>query len=665
MCAPSPPPPPDYAQIAREQGAANREAALQQGIFNNPNISNPYGSRVVNYTQGEGDLAGYWIPTIEDQLTPEGQSLFDLQQRISGRLGGMAEDALGRVEDSFANPFSFAGMPEMVSGDGPADYVRQNRGQIQTGLDLSGLGPIVQQLDLEGMAGISMPDFSGVGDITTGIDMGGISGWETDLRRYLRGLPEMQYEMGDAGEIQREFGDAGPLYRNLNFENMGDLATEYDYSGLTGLQDADEATRTSIVNSIIGRFEPRLLQDEENKRAELVARGFRPGTEAWQRELDQLGRNRSDFYLGANLAGGQEMRNLWDMSMGNRRQTWQEAMAQGDFHNAALLQQQERRVADELTRGQFANQAQQQAYEQARGRAAFSNEAQQQTFEQMLQEMEFENQQRGVGIEQGIAQANFANQARQMQVAERAALAQFANQAQAQQFGQARDAAAAMNAAQGQDYQQRFNTAAFQNQANQQGYQQQLGAGIFANAAQAQQNQQAWGDVNQYNAMQENARNRAIQEALMLRNMPLDELNRARTGAQFQVPNFGQPSGASVQPSPVFGAAQAQNADAMARYNAGVGTSNQAMSGLFSLGAAALGSSGFFPWLAGLAGSSDRRLKSDIRRVGTHPLGIGIYSYTIRGQRELGVMADEVLAVRPEAVLRGADGYLMVNYGVL
>jgi hypothetical protein len=62
---------------------------------------------------------------------------------------------------------------------------------------------------------------------------------------------------------------------------------------------------------------------------------------------------------------------------------------------------------------------------------------------------------------------------------------------------------------------------------------------------------------------------------------------------------------------------------------------------------------------------SDRRLKSNIVRIGTHPLGIGIYEYDIDGSRQRGVMADEVLTVLPEAVLTGDDGYMMVNYGVL
>jgi hypothetical protein len=63
--------------------------------------------------------------------------------------------------------------------------------------------------------------------------------------------------------------------------------------------------------------------------------------------------------------------------------------------------------------------------------------------------------------------------------------------------------------------------------------------------------------------------------------------------------------------------------------------------------------------------TSDRRLKTDVVLRGTHPLGIGIYEYTIDGRREVGVMADEVEKVRPDAVSIGENGYKQVDYSKL
>ena len=63
---------------------------------------------------------------------------------------------------------------------------------------------------------------------------------------------------------------------------------------------------------------------------------------------------------------------------------------------------------------------------------------------------------------------------------------------------------------------------------------------------------------------------------------------------------------------------------------------------------------------------SDVRLKTNIVRIGTHPIhGVGIYEYDIQGERERGVIAQEVQQVRPDLVREHVSGYLMVNYGGL
>lgn len=82
------------------------------------------------------------------------------------------------------------------------------------------------------------------------------------------------------------------------------------------------------------------------------------------------------------------------------------------------------------------------------------------------------------------------------------------------------------------------------------------------------------------------------------------------------------------------------------------------------------GALGTFSDLGGLAGIgslfSDRRLKRNIRRVGTHPCGVPLYEfeYIWGGARRIGVIADEVLRVNPDAVGERA-GYLTVNYAAL
>jgi Chaperone of endosialidase len=61
---------------------------------------------------------------------------------------------------------------------------------------------------------------------------------------------------------------------------------------------------------------------------------------------------------------------------------------------------------------------------------------------------------------------------------------------------------------------------------------------------------------------------------------------------------------------------------------------------------------------------SDMRLKHDIVLLGRLDDGLGYYRFVYNGGHiaYVGVMAQEVRTVAPEAVMRGADGYLRVSY---
>ena len=153
-------------------------------------------------------------------------------------------------------------------------------------------------------------------------------------------------------------------------------------------------------------------------------------------------------------------------------------------------------------------------------------------------------------------------------------------------------------------------------------------------------------------------RRQAISEMLSQRQVPLNEITALMSGSQVQNP-FSTPgyTGSQVAPAPVYGATQASGQYGTDVYNADVGSQNAMMQGLFGLGSAAL------PIFA--LGASDRRLKSNIHRIATHPLGIGIYEYDIFDRHEIGVMAQELLEVKPEAVFIHPEGYMMVDYGQL
>jgi hypothetical protein len=64
---------------------------------------------------------------------------------------------------------------------------------------------------------------------------------------------------------------------------------------------------------------------------------------------------------------------------------------------------------------------------------------------------------------------------------------------------------------------------------------------------------------------------------------------------------------------------------------------------------------------------SDMRLKHDIVPLGRLEDGLGYYRFVYNGGHTayVGVMAQEVQAIMPQAVTRGADGYLRVSYDLL
>jgi len=64
---------------------------------------------------------------------------------------------------------------------------------------------------------------------------------------------------------------------------------------------------------------------------------------------------------------------------------------------------------------------------------------------------------------------------------------------------------------------------------------------------------------------------------------------------------------------------------------------------------------------------SDRRLKTDIRKVGVAANGLPLYTFRYMGGdvQFRGVMAQDVLNHTPEAVVTLPSGYLAVNYGML
>ncbi len=200
-----------------------------------------------------------------------------------------------------------------------------------------------------------------------------------------------------------------------------------------------------------------------------------------------------------------------------------------------------------------------------------------------------------------------------------------------------------------QGYNQNLQAAQFQNQALGQASALDLANMQAGNQAMAQQ----YGLNQQFADAQNRLRQQAIAEQMQRRGMSLNEMNALLSGQQVAMPQMPSFSQASRSETPnLLGATQMGYDAQLGAYNA-----EQAAFGNLLGAGAQLGSTAMM--------FSDRRLKSNIKRVGTHAIGVGIYDYTMMGVAQRGVIAQEVQKVRPDLVERHANGYLMVNYGGL
>jgi hypothetical protein len=156
-----------------------------------------------------------------------------------------------------------------------------------------------------------------------------------------------------------------------------------------------------------------------------------------------------------------------------------------------------------------------------------------------------------------------------------------------------------------------------------------------------------------------NANNQAFQQQAYNQMQPINVINALRTGSQVTNPNFvNTPTQANTAGPDILGATNAQYTNELNSVNAQNANSANLAGGLMKLGGT-------------LYTGSDINLKTDIKRIGTHDLGMGIYTYHYKDGYDLptglqvGVMAQEVEKVIPEAVIVTDSGFKAVNYAML
>jgi hypothetical protein len=680
------PPPPDYAAAAAATAAGNLETAKYTTSANRVNQVTPYGN--LNYSmtptvdQGAYDKA---MADYQSQLANYNQSLQSYNNQpaannynpfMMGGMGGMASFAnqsrgeapvapIAPTADKYQTGQNWTAT-QTLSPEQQAIYEQEsrlNQGLLSTanrgldyannvlsqpGVDLSQLPSLTSNVPAGRLAtGYNVQSATGnvanpMLQTNSGANFNARNDLVNNANQMMTNANANQMAGGNVANpnVQTSLNLSGVPALKSNIDQYGQIQNQINTQGLPsyGINPGE-----TFSDAIMRRLQPDLERQRSAEESRLANQGIGLGSNAYSTAKDILGRQQNDAMTSAIIQGmgvGLQANQQQFGQNAAQQQATNAAQAQGFGQNAAQTQAQNaansQAFQQALAGGQFGNQAAGQQFGQNLSAQQLQNQAAAQNNATNLANAGFTNQALSNQFGQNLSANQFANQVGQQNNANALANAQFANQAAGQQFGQNISAAQLANQAAAQNTGNAANLAAFGNQSVGQQFQQGLANAQLGNQAQQQGFQQ-----QAYNQMQ-----------------PINVINALRTGSQVQNPSYAQSAQMpQVAGADMLGATQQGYNAQIANVNAQNAASGGFMGGLMNLGGAYL--------------MSDENLKTDIKRIGTHDLGMGIYSYSYKDGYNLptgiqvGVMAQEVEKVIPEAVIVTDSGFKAVNYAML
>lgn len=648
MCTPSAPPAPDYKLAAQQTAAGNQNASIAAQYGNMTNQVGPqqysYDAETGKYTPtGTSTGVTYTNPAQPDS---QGSMPFDMSSLTQKQKDAYyAGQGLPKNFVKTYDPQQWNQTQTLGANDQQLFNQSQATQLGLSGMALTGLDKVKQAIS-QGVApdiaiqggpaatadlmtkSVNAPTFTGGNLNTTGLQ-GSVEG-AGQMRTSIGDVNgQAQYVVDNNGDrIQTSANatqQAGGLGAGLN--NSASIQTKLGLDPTLLNQQAVDA----LYKANTQYLDPQFAQSQAKMESQLANQGITRGSEAYNNAMLNFNNQKQQAYTDArNQAIGQgtaAAQGLFGMGLQGAQ-----------FGNTSLGQQ----FGQNVTAQQLANAS------------AGQNNANAQT------NMGLTNAALGQQFGQNVTAANFANSAQQQAYNQAQGNAQFQNAAQAQQYGQNLSNMQAQNAAVNQRFGMDTSNQADSNSAQQQTF----NAGLANANLNNEQLSQLYNQQLQSAQLSNQASNQQLAQKQAIQQNPLNILQALRTGAQLNTANLpqvgtSQPGQlANWQGADMLGAATAQGQYDQSVYNAQAAANAQMMSA--GIGAAgALGG-------AGIKAASDRRLKKNIKRIGTHVLGIGLYTWDyLWGQPFSGVMADEVEQVMPEAIVMHPSGFKMVNYSML
>ena len=564
--SPKPPPAPDYAGAAQQQGQANLDAAWLTARISNPNIQTPLGGQRVTFGRKQFDKSGYDAAMAQYNAR---QAQATGAPPTVGVGGGAAQPTTGGggVQMGGAGMYGGGGMGTDM-GVSPEPTAMKFDGMKREGM------PAANRAQQQGM------DYTQGGDMPYGGGRFDASGMGPGAAtRAGQGYRSNQY-MGDTAPTEDMFTsmvdlDTPNIEQYLTPDAQAALENQQRVErALSGLGEKAIANVSDVYNKPFaaqglpeqqfqfqgGGALPTLQQMQGQARSDVSAMPTNFGPTAGQYGMATGGPS------GPNLQGQLDTSQLAAMPVNAGMTAQQAIMSRLDPQLQRQRAQLETQLANQgLARGGEAYNAaiteQQQQENDLRTQAALQGIS-----------LDMGARQQGLGEAQTLG--GFANQSALAGFGAGQQATQARNAAIAQNFGQGLGAAGAYNAAAGQQFGQGMDVAGLYNAALGQNQAATLQQAQAQAALQSQGFNQAQSQANFQNAQ----RQAALQEQLALRQLPLNEVAAIMSGAQVQLPQFQAYQGADVAAAPVFAGQQAagnfaqQNyANQTAAYNAKMG----------------------------------------------------------------------------------------------
>lgn len=399
---PSAPAAPDPAAVAAAQGAANKDAAIAGATINMVNQSTPYGNLTYRnlsdfnnaaYLAANPDVAA----AVKAGQYGSGYEHYDKYGRKEISTGQR-----GALDFEYQDMVNGVPRYEAVVTLSPEQQTLLNQ-QIQGQTSLNQLG--LDQLSRIQQA-VSQPfSYDGMPALTQSIG---------------QNLPALQSSVGGAGipgvQSSLDFSGLNPV--QTGFDRGGNVQSTLDFSGAPQMMNSGalDAERARIEGALFQRLNPQLEQDRAALEQRLANQGITMGSAAYNAAMDDYNRGINDLRLGIVGAGGDELSRMYNMSLAGRQQGVAELLNQGQFANQA----QQQAFGQNQTLADFANQARAQQAAELEAQGTFANTAQQQAYAQALSDANLSNAARAQALNEQQAIGQYGNTARQQAIQEQA-----------------------------------------------------------------------------------------------------------------------------------------------------------------------------------------------------------------------------------------------------